>query len=79
MRTTHNLTAHDPVCFNRWEIYAILLPILILLTFLPSFKLLAYAAYIGSIFLVVAMIVRVGGRLDTVGRVLVRSLAFVVF
>lgn len=50
-------TSHHPVCFNTWEVYAILLPILVLLTYLPSFKLLAYAAYIGSIFLVVAMIV----------------------
>lgn len=48
---------HHTVCFSTWEIYAILLPILILLTFLPSFKFLAYAAYFGSIFLVVAMIV----------------------
>jgi len=52
-------TSHNPVCFDRWEIYAILIPILILLTFLPSFKLLAYAAYVGSVFLVVAMIVSV--------------------
>ena len=51
---------HHSVCFNMWEIYAIILPILILLTFLPSFKLLAYAAYFGSIFLVVAMIVSEG-------------------
>ena len=33
------------------------LPILILLTFLPSFKLLAYSAYVGAIFLVVALVV----------------------
>ena len=45
------------VCFSTWEVYAMLLPILILLTFLPSFRFLAYAAYLGSIFLVVAMIV----------------------
>lgn len=52
-----SVRAHHFVCFDTWEIYAILLPILILLTFLPSYKYLAYAAYVGSIFLVVAMIV----------------------
>lgn len=44
-------------CLTTWEVYAFVLPVLILLTYLPSFKLLAYAAYIGSIFLAVAMIV----------------------
>ena len=34
-----------------------ILPILIILTFLPSFKVLAYSAYVGAIFLAVAMIV----------------------
>ena len=34
-----------------------ILPVLILLTYLPSFKILAYAAYVGSIFLAIAMIV----------------------
>ena len=34
-----------------------ILPILILLTYLPSFRILAYAAYVGSIFLAIAMIV----------------------
>ena len=45
------------ICFNSWELYAMVLPILILLTFLPSFKLLAYSAYVGAIFLVVALVV----------------------
>lgn len=40
-----------------YDVYAVLIPILILLTFLPSFKYLAYAAYIGMVFLVVAMVV----------------------
>lgn len=47
-------------CLTTWELYAIILPILILLTFLPSFKILAYSAYVGSIFLVVAMVVSAG-------------------
>ena len=34
-----------------------ILPVLILLTYLPSFKILAYAAYVGAVFLAVAMIV----------------------
>ena len=40
-----------------YDVYAVLIPILILLTFLPSFKYLAYAAYVGMVFLVVAMVV----------------------
>lgn len=36
-----------------------ILPILIFLTYLPSFKYLAYAAYVGAIFLVVAMAVSI--------------------
>ena len=44
--------------FTRWEVYAYLIPVLILLTFLPSFKYLAYAAYVGIIFLIIAMTVR---------------------
>ena len=34
-----------------------ILPVLILLTYLPSFKLLAYSAYVGAVFLAVAMVV----------------------
>ena len=45
----------DKVCFTVWEVYAIILPVLIGLTFLPSFKILAFSAYIGSIFLVLAV------------------------
>lgn len=45
----------DRVCFTVWEVYAIILPVLIGLTFLPSFKILAFSAYIGSIFLVLAV------------------------
>ncbi|CAI8048051.1 Proton-coupled amino acid transporter 4 [Geodia barretti] len=45
----------DRVCFTTWEVYALILPILIGLTFLPSFKILAYSAYIGSVFLVLAV------------------------
>ncbi len=47
----------NETCFTVWEVYAMILPILILLTYLPSFKILAYAAYVGSVFLVVAMVV----------------------
>ena len=43
----------DP--FTKWSIYAYLIPILIILTYLPSFKYLAYAAYVGLAFLAVAM------------------------
>lgn len=49
-------TSHG-VCFTSWEIYAIILPVLILLTYLPSFRFLAYAAYVGSVFLAIAMVV----------------------
>lgn len=51
---SHN---HDYICFTTWEVYAFIVPILIILTYLPSFRLLAYAAYVGAIFLVVAMVV----------------------
>lgn len=44
------------ICFTTYELYALILPILIFLTFLPSFKWLAYAAYVGFVFLAVAMI-----------------------
>jgi proton-coupled amino acid transporter len=47
----------DGYCFNSYLIYAMILPILISLTYLPSFKYLAYAAYVGALFLVIAMIV----------------------
>ena len=40
-----------------YDVYAVLIPMLVLLTFLPSFKYLAYAAYVGMVFLVVAMVV----------------------
>ena len=53
----------DALCFSIWSIYGMILPVLILLTFLPSFRVLAYSAYIGSVFLVLAMVVRrEGGR-----------------
>ena len=42
----------------------IILPVLILLTYLPSFKILAYAAYVGAVFLAVAMIV---SGIDSIG------------
>ena len=45
------------IYLSIYDVYAVLIPILILLTFLPSFKYLAYAAYIGMVFLVVAMVV----------------------
>jgi amino acid permease len=48
--------ANPQLNVQDFEVYLCLLPILILLTFLPSFKYLAYAAYVGFIFLVVAMI-----------------------
>jgi proton-coupled amino acid transporter len=38
------------------EVYAFILPIVVLLTFLPSFKALSKVAYAGSIFLVFAML-----------------------
>ena len=50
-------STHHGVCFTTYEIYAIILPVLIALTYLPSFRLLAYAAYIGSLFLAIAMVV----------------------
>lgn len=48
---------HTDICFTTWELYAMVLPVLIFLTYLPSFKWLAYAAYVGTVFLAVAMIV----------------------
>jgi amino acid permease len=56
--SSNNVTSpYDGICFSIWEIYAIILPILIALTFLPSFKVLAFSAYIGSVFLVLAVAV----------------------
>ena len=57
--TCFSESTNHGVCFSSWEIYAIILPILILLTYLPSFRLLAYAAYIGSVFLAIAMVVSI--------------------
>ena len=48
---------NDGPCFSIWEVYALIVPILIGLTFLPSFKILAFSAYIGSVFLVLAVTV----------------------
>ena len=56
------INEHNPqVDITVYEVYAFLIPILIVLTFLPSFKYLAYAAYVGFVFLVIAMIVSLGG------------------
>ena len=57
--TCFSESTHHGLCFSTWEIYAIILPILIALTYLPSYRLLAYAAYIGSVFLAIAMVVSI--------------------
>ena len=51
-----------------YEWYAMIIPVLIILTFLPSFKILAYAAYVGAVFLAVAMIVSLVTRVHSGGR-----------
>ena len=51
---------HGNICFTTFEIYAMILPVLIFLTYMPSFKWLAYAAYVGTVFLTIAMIVSHG-------------------
>ena len=40
---------------SMWFTYAIIIPILILLTLIPSFKFLAYASLVGWVFLAIAM------------------------
>ena len=57
LHTAQNVSSYDFLCFSTFEIYAMVLPVLILLTFLPSFRWLAFAAYVGAVFLAVAMIV----------------------
>lgn len=42
--------------FSMWTCYGVILPVVLLLTWLPSFKHLAFGAYLGSIFLVIAMV-----------------------
>ena len=55
---SHNASSHhEGICWSLWDIYAMILPVLIILTFLPSFRILAYSAYIGSVFLVLAVAV----------------------
>jgi proton-coupled amino acid transporter len=44
------------VQWNLLEVYCLILPLIILLSFLPSYRALSYAAYVGTVFMVFALV-----------------------